>query len=973
MDIKHKAPKVIQDLIERYKRNQSEYKGKGYNEFQLRNEFINPFFVALGWDVYNRGGAAPAYRDVILEDSIKIGVGTKAPDYCFTLSGRRMFFVETKKPSVVIKKDAKSAFQLRRYAWSSKLPLSILTNFEEFIIYESRQRPHVSDKPDVERILSIPFTKYIEKWEEIYNIFSFEAVKQGSFDRFAEEAKKKRGTQEVDDEFLKEIEEWREKLAKNIAIRNPDLSVRELNYSVQRTIDRIIFLRMSEDKGIEKFGQLQSIAEKEKIYGNLCEIFKKADEKYNSGLFHFKKERYRSTLPDQLTLKLAIDDNILKNIFRHLYYPNSPYEFSVISPEILGNVYEQFLGKIIRLTENHRAKIEEKPEVKKAGGVYYTPQYIVNYIVENTVGPLIKGKTPKQISDIKILDPACGSGSFLLGAYSKLLQYHLDYYSTRKNQKIYKDQIFKGKNGEWDLTIKEKKRILLNNIFGVDIDNQAVEVTKLSLLLKVLEGESKDIFEKQQKLWPERALPDLGDNIKCGNSLIGSDFYNGGIQTSLFDEDEMYRINAFDWNVEFKEILGDGGFDVVIGNPPYGFHQIHSDFVKPYFKEQFVSSHGSYEHYFIFYEKSLSLLKENGFHGFIVPVTWLTIPSALSLRKFILDDYCIREICWLPEFVFSNAKVNTLISVIQNKPKNKIKVKIYDELGFRKDPKEERTYNQSHFIDNDYYIGIFEKKEDSIILKKINKLSKPLKEFARPCSGYNPYEVGKGEAPEAGLQTKETVENKPYHSYKKLSKEWKPEIIGRNLGRYTVDITDKRWIKYGPWLAAPRDPNNFVGKRILVQEVTGGKDRRIIASYYDGELYHSRDVIPIKIEQDLPHPYYLLGIINSWLITWHHYKRNPKAKKGLFPKVLVSDLKKLPIYDIDFSNINDKIKHDKLIKLVEQILEFNNRIRKAKTNHEKTIINRQIKSLDRRVDNLVYELYGLNKKEIEVVEKTRTE
>ena len=301
---------------------------------------------------------------------------------------------------------------------------------------------------------------------------------------------------------------------------------------------------MCEDRGIEKYEQLRSIGEKDNIYGNLCSIFKKADEKYNSGLFHFKKERNRVTLPDEITLDLVISDKVLKNIFRHLYYPNSPYEFSVIRPEVLGNVYEQFLGKIIRLTESHRAKIEEKPEVKKAGGVYYTPQYIVEYIVINTVGKLCKGKTIKQISKLRIIDPACGSGSFLLGAYSYLLQHHLDYYTSKTNSKRYKEQIYHGKNGEWNLTIKEKKRILLNNIFGIDIDRQAVEVTKLSLLLKVLEGESRDVFEKQQKLWRERALPDLGNNIKCGNSLISSDFYNGGIQITLSGEEEIYRINA---------------------------------------------------------------------------------------------------------------------------------------------------------------------------------------------------------------------------------------------------------------------------------------------------------------------------------------------------------------------------------------------------------------------------------------------
>jgi hypothetical protein len=216
---------------------------------------------------------------------------------------------------------------------------------------------------------------------------------------------------------------------------------------------------------------------------------------------------------------------------------------------------------VIRLTEGHQAKVEEKPEVRKAGGVYYTPTYIVDYIVKNTVGKLCAGKRPRQIDSIRILDPACGSGSFLLGAYQYLLDYHRDWYQKDGTGKHTKE-IYQGRGGQWYLTIQEKKKILLNNIYGVDIDPQAVEVTKLSLLLKVLEGENQDTLERQMKLFRERALPDLESNIKCGNSLTGPDFYNGH-QMSFFDED------AFEWRSEFAEIIGKGGFNIVIGNPPY--------------------------------------------------------------------------------------------------------------------------------------------------------------------------------------------------------------------------------------------------------------------------------------------------------------------------------------------------------------------------------------------------------------------
>lgn len=234
----------------------------------------------------------------------------------------------------------------------------------------------------------------------------------------------------MDAAFLEEIRKWRKEFAQNIALRNKDLNltIRDLNYAMQVIIDRIVFLRICEDRGIERYGQLQALVSGEGIYRRLRELFRRADERYNSGLFHFEEESGRED-PDSLTLKLEIDDKILKEVLRGLYYPDSPYAFKFLPSEILGQVYEQFLGKIIRLTEGHQAKVEDKPEVKKAGGVFYTPTFIVDYNVLNTVGKVLEDKTPTQASDLRILDPACVSGSFLLGAYKYLLEWHSDWYS----------------------------------------------------------------------------------------------------------------------------------------------------------------------------------------------------------------------------------------------------------------------------------------------------------------------------------------------------------------------------------------------------------------------------------------------------------------------------------------------------------------------------------------------------------------
>jgi len=202
--------------------------------------------------------------------------------------------------------------------------------------------------------------------------------------------------------------------------------------------------------------------------------------------------------------------------------------------------------------------------------VYYTPSYIVDYIVQNTLGKLLEGKSPDDAKTIRVLDPACGSGSFLLGAYQYLLDWHLRFYLGSDLEQLARSKqppVFRDRKGEWRLTAKKKKEILLNNVFGVDLDAQAIEVSKLSLLLKVLEGETEETVNTALKLFQDRALPDLGNNIRHGNSLIGTDFKTfGQLQLPLVGDDELHE---FDWPSAFPQAFRNGGFDVVIGNPPY--------------------------------------------------------------------------------------------------------------------------------------------------------------------------------------------------------------------------------------------------------------------------------------------------------------------------------------------------------------------------------------------------------------------
>ncbi len=660
------APVKLLELIELFKQNIEDYKGAKFNETQARIQFIDPMLELLGWDINNKQRYAEAYKDVIHEDALKIGGNTKAPDYSFRVGGVRKFFLEAKKPSINIKDDVSAAFQLRRYGWSAKLPLSILTDFEELAVYDCRVKPETNDKASTARVKYYTINEYVEKWDELVAIFSKESIQKGAFDKYADDSKKKRGTAEVDEAFLAEIEGWRETLAHDIARRNKTLSIRELNAAVQRIIDRIVFLRIAEDRGIEPYGRLGQLKEKKNTYAELADIFRRADEGYNSGLFHFRAGDEATDTLDTFTLGLSIDDKVIKNIIKSLYYPDSPYEFSVFSGDILGQVYEQFLGTVIRLSGKN-AIVEEKPEVKKAGGVYYTPTYIVESIVKATLGQTLSEKTPAQASGldarvtnpapIRVLDPACGSGSFLIVAYQFLLDWYRAQYLKDDPQKYARGKepkLYQAK-GSWRLTIAEKRRILLTHIFGVDIDTQATEVTKLSLLLKVLEHESGDAIATQMDLFKSRVLPDLGKNIKCGNSIIISDFFDE-TTPSFFGNEEVYRINAFDWPVEFPFIKKDGGFDVVLGNPPWISltgkfrNEVYCKEERDYLIRRYSGNSYMPNMYEYFISAGLKLLKGTGVFSFVVPDRFGYNDQFISLRRRILEDFRLESVRYRAPF-----------------------------------------------------------------------------------------------------------------------------------------------------------------------------------------------------------------------------------------------------------------------------------------------------------------------------------
>jgi len=1002
----------LHDLIDLFETNIRQYKGRAYDEAKARSDFIDKFFRLLGWDVYNEKGYSEMYRDVVREDRIEIKGKVKAPDYCFRIGGARKFFVEAKKPAVDIKHDIEPAFQLRRYAFTARLPLSILTDFEEFAVYDTRIKPDKKDSAATARIFYCTYREYEREFAFIRDTFSREAILKGSFDRYIEETKRKKGTTEVDREFLKLIEQWREELAKNLALRNPSLTIHELNYAVQKVIDRIIFLRIAEDRHIEPYGRLQRLIEqKTHLYAELVKLFLQADVKYNSGLFDFKADR--------LTADLTIDDRVLKEIIRSVYYPDSPYEFSVFDVEILGNIYEQFLGKTIRLTAGHRAKVEEKPEVKKAGGVYYTPKYIVDYIVKHTVGETVAHKTPEQFAKIKICDPACGSGSFLIGAYQYLMDQHLGFYTEEKNlKKALKDQrIYPLRENEYRLTIDEKHRILLNNIHGVDIDPQAVEVTKLSLLLKLLEGESQESTGMLFKYTDIKLLPDLSGNIKCGNSLIGSDFYDTG-QMSLFeDEDTARRINVFDWDKEFPGIFAEGGFDVIIGNPPYVRQEMLKE-SKAYFSTHFAVYHGVADLYAYFIEKGIKLLKPSGYFAFIVSNKWMRAGYGDPLRRFLKRKQILEIIDFGDLPVFQTATTYPCILRVRNRDLDLSLAEGKNDIQeFKAIRLESLKFSDlaAHVQDNAFNIRVAHLHDSGWSLTHpraqalLNKLrgmidsgeAVTLKDYVQGKIFYG-IKTGLNKA----FVLDEETRNRLITDDPKSEEIIKPFLLGRDIKRYYARpskhliLIPKGWtnsnISKGknPWdffrgtypaianhlapFAAEAEKRydkgdywwelracdyykEFEKPKIIVPDISLRGNFTIDR---DGKIFSVNTTYIIGSSDK-----FLLGILNSKLITFF-YKHLSSSYRGNYLRFIFQYLSLIPVCKYEDSTKGNQQKRDLMISLITTIMDLKEETQKQKVDTERVAMEKKIQAIDSKIDTMVYELYDLNEQDIHIIEKS---
>jgi type I restriction-modification system DNA methylase subunit len=994
------APRELIELVRKYVRHRSEYRLPNFNETQSRVEFIDPLFTLLDWDVANIRGYAEGYKHVVHEARVSVEGKTKAPDYAFRIGGTRKFFLEAKRPSVNLSSDATAAFQLRRYAWSANLVLSVLTNFEELILFDTTIKPARSDRASKARAKLFRFDEYEARWDELYELLSPEGIQLGTFDRFAAGAKTRRGSAAVDAAFLAEIEAWRSALARDLARHNPRLNVRDLNFCVQAIIDRIVFLRIAEDRGIERYGQLKASAGKGGIYKRLFELFHAAERRYNSGLFHFEKASPRDQDVDDLTPTLRVSDDILRGILDGIYYPESPYEFSAFPADILGQVYERFLGKVIVL-RGREATIEEKPEVKKAGGVYYTPTYIVRYIVEGTVGRAltsfslndITGKKRKNGQPFRVIDPACGSGSFLIEVYQCLLDWYLAKYLEKgaASSSRGKRAVIHKVGDHYRLTIAERKRILLDHIYGVDIDPQAVEVTKLSLLLKVLEGESSDAISKQMDLFHDRALPNLDENIKCGNSLISPAFFEL-YPRSLFSENEVYEVNVFDWREEFRSAAAADGFDVVLGNPPYFsidatwgagdrrlaalkslYPQIHTD---------------KTDVYYYFFAKAVEMSQAQ--IGFIVSRAFLEALKATKLRGYLLQHTGVKEIVDFQNFsVFEGVGITTAIAFLSKseRPSMTNVVKVRSEIAAKdrspaflatgKGP-ERFLVPSSSFGADPWHL---QKQHSTDLYGRIDAAGERLSRILILGQGM---QTGANEV--FGNLTSSDL--KRLNALKKL---YRRRI--RN-----TDIRPFHVIKRDEFLLYLEDEKSFAGLPAGVRNYLRSRERKLKerAAYERGDCQWWRYTWPLNrqlyVRDRIVCPYlatenrfavvsgfdvlgltdttvafsaeqpedlrYICALLNSELLSLR-FRGIGKLKSNGIYEYFDNSIGRLPIRRINFSNSSEVKLHEEVVELYDKMAEANRRLSAGVSASAAQTVEAEMRKSKQRLETVVAMLYGV--------------
>ncbi len=987
----------IKELVAKYEKNREYYLSEKYNETLLRSDFLDVFFELLGWDIKNNKGQSTFEREVLLEENLKTeNSPTKKPDYTFRLYNERKFFLEAKKPSVKIEALSEPACQLRRYGFTAKLKVSVLSNFEYLIIYDCSQKVSESDTTATRLVKKYHYSQYEEYFEEIKSLIGKDSVYNGTFDNTWKDIESQLELYSIDTLFLEQINHWRLILGQAIYNLKSSIDEIELNDVVQAYINSIIFLRVCEDRNIEDYHSLLKIKNDEN-YDLLVQKFKLADSYYNSGLFELP---YVNEIVSNIS-------SVFWDIISDLYFPNSVYSFSVLSSDILGNIYEIMLQDKLYLRSG-QIELDRKPE-NVDRDVVTTPNFIIKEIIEKTLKSyLLEGI--KEPFDVKIADIACGSGAFLLEAFQFLNDYVIDLYKESNKEKLIPIGV-----DSFKLDFETKKKILTNCIYGIDKDYNAVATTKFGLLLKLLENETIETL-------PDKGiLPILDNNISWGNSLISNE------ELSTANSELKETINPFDF--------GNLKFDIIVGNPPYMKTEDIANITpleKPLYEQHYQSAFKQYDKYFLFVERSLNLLNKNGIFGYILPSKFTKVGSGIELRKLLKEKLSIKEIISFgANQIFSDKTTYTNILILTQKPNEIFNYTEINDLKswILKTSSPVNMDNKFNISDLDDDVWILYPEQYKTIYKKIIANTKTLKEFVgiknifngiqtsrndyfvinpineddeyiyfekdgnewaveqnivRPyyetpdsasddslntyrkfkpnCYVIYPYELNNEKIEHIKIDNLETAYPK---CYEYLTKNKDKFIHSKKGGMRDIKpkpTTNEEWYRYGrsQALAIGDIPEKIIvgilsqGNKYAIDE-----HKTLISS--GGTAGYCMITLPVGSEYSV---YYLQAILNSKFIEWIT-SLNGEIFRGGYIARGTKVLAKLPIKTIDFSNAKEKQIHDNIVELQKKLITLYESLDEHKENHRKLLmLNDEFSKTKQLLDNKLFSLYGIEEDDV---------
>ncbi len=944
------AKNNLKELINRFKVNYEFYNNSKYNESECRLEFIDEFLKDFGWDVQNSNGKSPNLKEVVVE-SYEQELGK--PDYTMTFNGISTFFVEAKKPAVNILDNSDCSFQTRRYGWSAKHRISILTNFKELLIYDCSDMPKSNDPTSKNLIAKYNYLEYFDKYDEIYELISKEIVYNGKF----EEKFKSFSAigQTIDEMFLKQINDWRVQLGQEL-FNIKGGNIEDINIEIQEFINEIVFLRICEDRNLPLYKTLQkSISIDSMLQKELEKIIEIADKRYNSGIF-----KARNIINE-------LDKNILKNIITDLYYPNSPYDFTVISSNILGEIYEVFISETLIVKNNEVILQAKKENLNRA--IVTTPYDVVKFMVSKSLEKFTNKKSPEEIKKLRIADIACGSGIFLTEVLDYLINYCQDWYE--KNKKY--DNLEETYTNTYKLTYKEKKEILTNCLYGVDIDYQAVEVAKFSLLLKVLENETEETVINEKPV-----LPSLDSNIVNGNSLIDLEMIEDATT------DELINIRPF----SFNDINGGNKFDLIIGNPPYVKTE---DMIKlqdkkevQAYKSKYYVAYKQFDKYFLFIQRAVDLVKDDGTVCYIVPNKFINNVAGEKIRELISENkYLKMFIDFNYQQVFKDKTIYSSI-ILLNKSKEENfeysyinsyeewiinnKSNIYTEISCNEIDKNpwilsmdlekmkelkklfnnsirlseiarpfngvQTSLNRIYVIkgkeilgENENYIIINKNGKKYNIEKEVLKMYfQPINKVEKNVNSFDPLVTDKyiifpydknGELIDINLSQYSGIKEYLLDNYDLIVPK---QISGKSTGRDVPNANENNWYQFGRVQAI----NEFNNEEKLIVGVMSKEPMFM----YDNENLviqsgGTAGYCGIKMKENNKYDLFFLQAYLSHPIISDVMEKMGSDFEGGFYSRGTQVLEKLPIINVDFENEKEKALYDKIVEKTKKIYELN--------------------------------------------------